>query len=67
MSEVRLIDANALLEKAEVVMDEHKTMYFDAVSVNNIHNAPTIEPKQEWIPFMHCARLRVMPMMKLRG
>ena len=46
MSDVRLIDANALLEKAEVVMDEHKTMFFDAVSVNNIHNAPTIEQRK---------------------
>ena len=44
MSEVRLIDANALLEKAKGVFDDR------AVFVDDILNAPTIEPKQgEWI------------------
>ena len=40
---MRLIDADALIDKAETVLDEHKTIWFDAVSVNNIHSAPTID------------------------
>ena len=40
---MRLIDADALIDKAETVLDEHETIWFDAVSVNNIHSAPTID------------------------
>ena len=43
---MRLIDADALIEEAETVLDEHKTMWFDAVSVSNIRSAPSIATKQ---------------------
>ena len=51
---MRLIDADALIDKAETVLDEHETIWFDAVSVNNIHSAPTIDAvsvdiEREWI------------------
>ena len=46
---MRLIDADALIDKAETVLDEHETIWFDAVSVNNINSAPTIEPKAKVI------------------
>ena len=39
----RYIDADALIDKAETVLDEHETIWFDAVSVDNIHSAPTID------------------------
>ena len=40
---MRIIDADALIDKAETVLDEHKTIWFDAVSVNNIDSAPSID------------------------
>ena len=43
---MRLIDADKL-EPIEVGIDE---MSFLAVDYEDIKNAPTIEPKQEWIP-----------------
>ena len=68
MSDVRLIDANALIEDLEydIRLDEDRLMYagtelaerelvqFDKDCKQNaidlLLHAPTIEPKQEWIP-----------------
>ena len=55
MSEVRLIDANALLEKAKGVFDDR------AVFVDDILNAPTIEPKQ-WSGFLSARYLTQIEM-----
>ena len=59
MSEVRLIDANALMEKikasydlfegCEYIGDKARRDELSSVMARII-NAPTIEPKQEWIP-----------------
>ena len=47
MSNVRLIDANALIRTA--CEKFYTTNYYSHI-LEMIDNAPTIEPKQEWIP-----------------
>ena len=47
MSDARLIDANALIRTACVKF--YTTNYYSHI-LEMIDNAPTIEPKQEWIP-----------------
>ena len=55
MSDARLIDANALMEKfGDVSLMLRMAGFLDSVGeaeiISMIDNAPTIEPKQEWIP-----------------
>ena len=55
MSDVRLIDANALMEKfGDISLMLRMAGFLDLVGeaeiISMIGNAPTIEPKQEWIP-----------------
>ena len=49
MSEIRLIDANALMNKIGKVLSEHLTIGVVATEIiDAVKDAPTIEPK--WIP-----------------
>lgn len=50
---MRPIDADALIKSIIKVLGIRNEEYFtvqESVIVSEIYNAPTIEPKQEWIP-----------------